>query len=139
MIVNMTDLQKYDVMGHDSNDNDSNSSSPTNEALNKTSSSSTNLTLKTKMALNTKSNEQDYTEMARAPQYAKTRRNIVLSVTIGIIIILIGLIMYVSHKPSVQIGGIIIMSFGVLVIICGVLWARFHTPPVQYFNVEESL
>eukprot|EP00483_Globobulimina_turgida_P012944 UN12968 len=77
--------------------------------------------------------------MARAPQYAKTRKTIVLSVAVGIIIILIGLIMYIQTKPAVQTGGIITMSIGVVVIIFGVLWARFHTPPVQYFTVDESL
>ena len=117
MIVNCSDVQKMedvqDTYG---------SASPTNEKRNDKNSS----------------NEQDYIDMARRPQYAKTRKSIVLSVAIGIIVILIGLMMYIQTATGMRTGGIIIMSFGVLVIICGVLWARFHTPPPVYFDADDS-
>ena len=121
MIVNCSDVKKLEKQP----DNDSNASSPTNEQLINRNDKNSN-------------NEQDYIDMARRPQYAKTRKSIVLSVAIGIIFILIGLIMYIQTATGVKTAGIIIMSIGVLIIIGGVLWARFHTPTPVYFDVDDS-
>merc|ERR1712039_1016221 len=88
MIVNCSDVKELD-------DNDPSIPSPTSVEMVKRKDRNSN-------------NEQDYIDLARPRQYAATRKSIVLSVAIGIIIILIGLIMYIQTASGMETGGIIV-------------------------------
>ena len=142
MIVNEVDVRRYDEISiNTNNDNESaDDASPTNEQLIKRSSNN----LKSSSSKNNNNNnnkEQDYEKMSENNNRnaVKTRKTIIISITSGVCIILIGLIMYISSKKSVKTGGIVMFVIGVLVTICGVCLARFRAPPVQYFSVNESL
>lgn len=129
MFVSSTDVRKIA--------NSSREPSPPSHGQDTSSPTAQKLLSATKRSPRTQTSDSKYEQMGR--QYSTARKSIVCFVVLGIVVILVGLILYIQPADGPTNAGIALMSIGVLVIIVGVLRARFHNPQrVDFASTEIS-